>query len=80
MSGTVPVYINARRVDIPAGATVLDAVRRWSIEAADEVSHGLRVVTDSRGLPAAPEAPVYGGAIFRVTAARVTAADEGSPE
>ena len=79
MSGTVPVYINAQRVDIPTGATVLDAVRQWSIEAADEVSHGARVVTDSRGLPAPPDAPVYGGAIFRITAARGTAADEGSP-
>ena len=68
--GTVVVYVNERRLEVPAGATALDAVRAWSTDAARDVQRGVRAITDSRGLPAAADAPVYAGAIFRLTTAR----------
>ena len=64
------VYVNAVGLDVPDGATALDAVRLWNSAAADEVASGDRVLADSRGLPAAPDTPLHGGAIFRVLPAR----------
>lgn len=64
------VFVDARRVEVVRGATVLDAVRAADASAADAVSAGERVVTDSRGLPVGGETTVHGGAIFRVIAAR----------
>ena len=64
------VYVNSTGLDVPAGATALDAVRAWNAAAADEVALGDRVIADSRGLPASPDTPVHGGAIFRVLPAR----------
>ena len=64
------VYVNSTGLDVPAGATALDAVRAWNPTAADEVALGDRVIADSRGLPASPDTPVHGGAIFRVLPAR----------
>ena len=72
---TVRVFINAAGVDVPDGSTALDAVRLWDAEAARSVESGVRALTDSRGLPAAPDAPVYGGAIFRLVSARAARAD-----
>jgi hypothetical protein len=64
------VYVNSTGLDVPPGATALDAVRAWNAAAADEVAIGERVIADSRGLPAAPDSPAHGGAIFRVLPAR----------
>ena len=70
MTGTVKVFVNARPLDVAPGATVLDAVRAWSAPAAAEVERGERQVLDARGLPIAPDAPVHGGSILRLAAAR----------
>ena len=67
---TVRVYVNGTGLDVPASATALDAVRRWSADAAAEIERGVRALTDSRGLPTTPDAPVHGGAIFRIVSAR----------
>jgi len=64
------VYVNATALDLPDGSTALDAVRAWDASAADAVASGDRVLADSRGLPASPDSPLYGGAIFRVLPAR----------
>lgn len=64
------VYVNAAPLDLPEGSTVLDAVRAWDPDAADAVALGEKVLADSRGLPAAPDTPLHGGAIFRVLPAR----------
>ena len=64
------VYVNSTGLDVPDGATALDAVRAWNAAAADEVSVGERVIADSRGLPAPPDSPAHGGAIYRVLPAR----------
>ena len=64
------VYVNATGLDVPPGATALDAIRAWNPAAADEVAMGERVIADSRGLQTAPDAPAHGGAIYRVLPAR----------
>ena len=64
------VYVNSTGLDVPPGATALDAVRAWNEAAADEVALGDRVIADSRGLPASPDTPAHGGAIYRVLPAR----------
>ena len=64
------VYVNATGLDVPAGATALDAVRVWNAEAAEEVAIGRRVIADSRGLNTEPDSPAHGGAIYRVLPAR----------
>lgn len=64
------VYVNSTGLDVPSGATALDAVRAWNAEAADDVALGRRVIADSRGLAAAPDSPARGGAIYRVLPAR----------
>jgi hypothetical protein len=66
----VPVFVNGARVEVPADAPVLDAVRRWDAEAARDVEAGRRGLTDGRGLPCDPSAPLAAGAIVRVLRAR----------
>jgi hypothetical protein len=64
------VYVNATGLDVPDGATALDAVRLWNPAAAEEVATGLRMIADSRGLAASPDSPAHGGAIYRVLPVR----------
>jgi hypothetical protein len=64
------VFVNGVGLDVPAGATALEAVRSWSADAAEAVVRGASVITDSRGLPAPAEAPIHAGAIFRVIPVR----------
>jgi hypothetical protein len=72
------VYVNATGLDVPAGATALDAVRAWNPAAADAVAMGERVIADSRGLETSPDTPAHGGAIYRVLPAR-RRSDAGEP-
>ena len=76
MTDRLIVFVNAARVDVPASATALDAVRVWSAEAAAEVEQGTRSISDSRGLALDPDAQLYSGAIMRVVAARDRAIDD----
>lgn len=73
---SIRVFVNAVGVDVPAGASVLDAVRSWSADEAAAVGRGDRVVTDSRGLPVAPDVRVSAGSIFRLVSARKRAASD----
>lgn len=70
MTDLVTVFVNARAVLMPPGATVLDAVRAFDPAEGDAFAAGTRGVTDSRGLPVPATGPVYGGAIFRLVSAR----------
>ncbi|MHB1096717.1 MAG: hypothetical protein ACYC3F_11160 [Gemmatimonadaceae bacterium] len=70
MTEPITVFVNARVVRVPTGATVLDAVRAFDPAEGDAFAAGTRGVTDSRGLPVAPTGPVHGGAIFRLVSAR----------
>jgi hypothetical protein len=67
---TLRAYVNGKPVDVQKSATVLDAVERADPLLAAEVRSGDSVVADSRGLPIAPDAPLYGGAILRVAPVR----------
>jgi hypothetical protein len=79
---SVRVFVNAVAVDVPAGASALDAVHRWNADEAAAVSRGDRVITDSRGLPIATDLRVSAGSIFRLVPARKrsggTTGDEGA--
>jgi hypothetical protein len=70
MTDTVRVYVNGRGVDVPAEASVLDAVRLADAGEADRVSSGDRALTDSRGLPLDPASGVSGGTIVRTVSGR----------
>jgi len=63
-------FVNERGVDVPHGATALDAVRAASASEADAVVAGARTIVDSRGLPLRPDAPAFAGAIYRTITAR----------
>jgi adenosine deaminase len=60
------VYVNSTGVDVPDGATAIDAIRAVDPQLAAAILDGSRSIADSRGLPAAPGALLHGGAIFRV--------------
>ena len=76
MSETVRVYINARPVEVDAGATALQAVEAWDETQASAVRNGERMITDSRGIVTANDTPVHNGAIFRIVRARQADTDE----
>ena len=66
MSDVIRAYVNGRGVDVPAGAIALDAVRVADAQAADQVEAGDRALTDSRGLPLDPSAPLTTTGSFAV--------------
>ena len=72
MSGdpTLRVYVDAKPVDVPKSATVLDAVEIADPALGASVRDGTSRVTDSRGLPIAVDTPLHGGAILRVVTVR----------
>ncbi len=67
---TLRVYVDAKPVDVPKSATVLDALEIADSELALSVRAGTSRVTDSRGLPITADTPLHGGAILRVVAVR----------
>ena len=67
---TVRVFVNAVGVLVPAGSTILDAVRRWDESEAAAVADGEKMVTDSRGLPIDADKRVSAGSIFRLVPVR----------
>jgi hypothetical protein len=64
------VFVNAVGVNVPAGSSVLDAVRCWNEAEATAVTRGEKVVTDSRGLPIDTDHRVSAGSIFRLLPVR----------
>ena len=70
MSDAVRVFVNERGVDVPRGASALDAVRALDEGEASRVVAGERSIVDSRGLPTAPDAAAFAGAIYRTVTAR----------
>jgi hypothetical protein len=67
---TIRVYVNGRGVDVPRGATALDALRVADPELARLVEEGKRALVDSRGLALSPAAALSAGSILRVISAR----------
>ncbi len=72
MSGdsTLRVYVDAKAVDAPKSATVIDAIEIADSSLASSVRAGESMVTDSRGLPISSDTPLHGGAILRVIPVR----------
>ncbi|HKN65194.1 MAG TPA: hypothetical protein VJW73_02900 [Gemmatimonadaceae bacterium] len=66
----VRVFVNAVGVMVPAGSSILDAVRRWNESEGTAVADGEKMVTDSRGLPIDADKPVSAGSIFRLVPVR----------
>jgi len=77
MTRMVRVFVNASGIEVPSGATALDAVRAWNSDAAHDVTSGTRVITDSRGLPIDAASPMSAGSILRLIAKRDRAAADG---
>jgi hypothetical protein len=71
------VFVNGAGVTVPAGSTVLDAIRAVDAEAADAVRAGKRAVADSRGITVSADTPLSGGYVMRIVSAR--AAREDAP-
>ena len=69
-SRDIRVFVNAAGVDVPVGATALDAVRTWNAASAAEIEAGARLITDSRGLPIDPSTLMHAGSILRLVANR----------
>jgi hypothetical protein len=72
----VRVFVDGRGVEVSASATALDAVHAFDPTAAARVSAGERAIADSRGIVVRPDAPVHGGAIFRLVSARARRGDD----
>jgi hypothetical protein len=70
---TLRVFVNGRGHDVPLGATAFDAVQVADGDEAAAITAGTRGITDSRGLPVAPNTATYAGAIYRTVRARPTA-------
>ena len=70
MTDSIRAYVNGRGVDVPAGASAIEAVRVWDSAAADQVAAGERALTDSRGLPLEPSATLVAGSIVRIVSGR----------
>jgi hypothetical protein len=60
------VFVDAHGVEVPRGATALDAVAVFDADAAASVRSGEKILTDSRGLPIDAATTVEAGAIFRL--------------
>jgi len=70
MTDSIRAYVNGRGVDVPAGATAIDAVRAMDTAEADQVLAGERALTDSRGLPLDPSTVLVAGSIVRIVSGR----------
>jgi hypothetical protein len=66
----VRVFVNSTPLDLPSGSSALDAVLAFDANEAAGVSNGLRVITDSRGLPLPPSTVMSAGSILRVIPSR----------
>jgi len=60
------VFVDSRGVDVPLGASAIDAVAVFDAAAAAALRAGDMILTDSRGLPIDAAGEVQAGAIFRL--------------
>lgn len=67
MTDTIPVFVNARRVEVARGGTAVEAAVQAEPALAERLAAGLQI-TDARGLPVPPGTVLAPGAILRVAA------------
>ena len=65
-SQTLPIFINGSTVQAPAGSSLGRVVADAMPELFTALMDGTGQVTDARGLPVDPDAPVHAGAIYRI--------------
>ena len=70
---TIRVFVNSSPVDARSGASAIECVRAWRAEEGDAVAEGLRLITDSRGLPVSADSPASAGSIYRTIPKRSAA-------
>jgi hypothetical protein len=75
MDSLIRVYVNQRAVDLPAGSCARDAVARAEPGLLSARDAGELLLTDGRGLPLPPDAPLQAGAILRAQRSARRAAD-----
>lgn len=63
---SIPVFVNARSLALPPGATARDAIVAAAPDLLAPCEAGEAQVTDARGLPVALATPLAAGAILRV--------------
>jgi hypothetical protein len=74
---SIRVFVNSGMVDLPAGASVEQAVREFDPALSQRLASGEAYATDGRGIELDPADTLTGGAIVRVVvrARRGTNAD-----
>ncbi len=65
MGDDIRVYLNEQAVELPAGATVRDALQVALAELLPAADAGLAVISDARGLPVALDLVLETGTILR---------------
>jgi hypothetical protein len=65
-SPTVPIFVNGSRVTATPGSPLGQVLGRSHPDLFALLMDGSGQVTDARGLPVDPDAPVYSGAIYRI--------------
>jgi hypothetical protein len=66
VSGPIRVFVNGSVLDVPAGATVSDAVGASDPALLVKITAGSAYVTDGRGIEMETSLPLANGAILRV--------------
>jgi hypothetical protein len=69
------VFVNGIRIDAPAGTPLSAVLAEHDAEMLAMLLDPSGGVTDARGLPVEPDAPVHAGAIYRI---RVSARRDGA--
>lgn len=73
---TLPIFINGSTVQAPTGSSLGGVLAEQFPELFTDLMDGSGQVTDARGLPVDPDAPVHAGAIYRIF--RTSRRDEGT--
>ena len=79
MSDTLRVFVNAEMIDLPAGATVADAIRTIDQSILEKIADGAAFVTDGRGIALRPSDPLASGAIIRLGIRASTRSADADP-
>lgn len=65
-SQTLPIFLNGTTLQAPAGSTLGQVLGQQRPDLFATLMDGSGQVTDARGLPVDPDAPVHAGAIYRI--------------
>lgn len=65
-SQTLPIFINGSTVQAPSGSTLGQVLAAQQPELFAILMDATGQVTDARGLPVDPDAPIHAGAIYRI--------------